>query len=112
MKADYDIEQYFFRLNLNEESRRYLKFHLKCYVYFLTTIEVIRSLLSKRNIKIIDIDPSFFTEIIEKRFSEDSILTLGFEHSENREPHFPLGIKYNKSSFSPLDLNDAQYPDK
>lgn len=112
MRTTREIEHYFAHLNLNDEQKLYLKYHSKRYALLLKIIETIRAQLPQRNIRIIDVGPSFFTEILGKHFPDDSILSLGFDSEESRGGHLPVGVHYNKDTFFSFDLNDAQYPNK
>ncbi|MCX8014432.1 MAG: hypothetical protein N2748_00285, partial [candidate division WOR-3 bacterium] len=106
-----EMEQYFFRLNLNEESYRYLKYHSSRYALLLKIIKRLRPLFS-RKIKIMDIGPSFFTEILQKNFSEDEIFSLGYDSLNSRGGHFPFGVSYNQNNHFVFDLNDSQYQER
>ncbi|MDH5683863.1 MAG: class I SAM-dependent methyltransferase [candidate division WOR-3 bacterium] len=106
------IEKYFFDRNLDEEAKIYLKYHSKRYSHLLKVASEIRALIPETNIRIMDIGPSFFTELLVKNLPQDSISTLGFDYNKSRGGHFPLSINYDKSSFVNFDLNDAQYPEK
>jgi hypothetical protein len=65
-----------------------------------------------RQIRIMDIGPSFFTELLQARFPQDNIVTLGYDSEASRGGHFPLGTNYDKTTFFNFDLNEAQHPDK
>ncbi|MEO0092040.1 MAG: methyltransferase domain-containing protein [candidate division WOR-3 bacterium] len=107
MKTATEIEQYFLKLNLNEESYRYLKYHSKRYVLLLDIVRHLRTLFPE-NIKIMDVGPSFFTEILQKNFPEDQIFTLGYDAIASRGGHFPIGVNYNKNNHFVFDLNNSQ----
>ena len=63
-------------------------------------------------VKVMDIGPSFFTEILQINLPGDEIHTLGFDHLESRGGHFPAFIEIDKALFSAFDLNNSQYPDQ
>lgn len=112
MITAHEIELYFAHLNLNDEQKLYLKYHSKRYAVLLKIIETIRARLPQKNIRIMDVGPSFFTELLEKHFPDESILSLGFESEESGGGHLPLGVHYKKDNFFSFDLNDAQYQNK
>lgn len=111
MKTSNEIEKYFLRLNLNEESLRYLRYHSKRYALLLKVVKHLKTLLSQ-TITIMDIGPSFFTETLQKNFPEDQIFSLGYDSRDSRGGHFPLGVNYNKNNHFVFDLNDSQYQER
>jgi hypothetical protein len=108
-----EIRQYFSSRSLDDMSRRYIQYHAKRYEFLLKKISELRSLfIDVQSIKIIDIGPSYFTELLRKCFVDDTISTIGFDSVERRGGHFPLCVDYDKSQHFNFDLNDAQYPEK
>jgi hypothetical protein len=107
-----EIKKKFSGRNLNEESKKYIEFHARRYAYLLGIVEKIRNAMPARQIRMMDIGPSFFTELLHARFSDDAVVTLGYDSAESRGGHFPLGTNYDKNSLFTFDLNEAQYPDK
>ena len=109
MKTDDEIKQYFLSRNLDAGYREYIQCHAKRYEVLLKKVTELRNLFTdKQNIRIIDIGPSFFTELLKKCFVEDSITTLGFDSNESRGGHFPLSTDYNKKHHFNFNLNDSQ----
>jgi trans-aconitate methyltransferase len=111
MSAD-EIKKKFNGRNLNEESQKYIEFHARRYAYLLGIVEKIRNALPARQIRMMDIGPSFFTELLQSRFAEDAIVTLGYDSEVSRGGHFPIDTHYDKTGFFNFDLNEAQYRDK
>lgn len=112
MKSADEIKEIFFGRNLNYESKHYIEFHARRYAYLLDIVEKIRNAMPARQIRIMDIGPSFFTELLQTRFSRDAVVALGYDSEESRGGHFPVSTNYDRNSFFNFDLNEAQYPDK
>lgn len=112
MKTAYEIEKHFSRLNLYEEARNYLKGQSKRYAYLLKILKRIRKSFPQKHINIMDVGPSYFTELLELNFPKDSIFTVGLAGKENRGGHFPLGVRYNKKNFFHFNLNNLQFKSK
>jgi len=104
------ILDYFKSRNLDAESRSYIGTHAKRYAFLLERISTARSELitSRAIVTILDIGPSFFTELLRAAFPKDNVLTLGFDSPESRGGHFPGDISYEKHRHFGFNLNDAQ----
>lgn len=106
----------FFRTrNLDEESQSYLGTHAKRYAFLLERVSAARSTLMKSSLQVVnilDIGPSFFTELLREAFKNDAVLTLGYDSPESRGGHFPEDISHERSRHFSFDLNDAQYRDR
>ena len=111
-----DILDYFRALNLDKESQSYLGTHAKRYAFLLERVYTAHSILMKfscvERVNILDIGPSFFTELLREAFKNDNALTLGYDAPEARGGHFPRDVSYEKSHHFSFDLNDAQYPER
>ena len=112
MENTYEIKKYFYNFNLNKEQKKYLDFHAKRYAYLLNILKEKRSLFKKDKIKIMDVGPSFFTDIIRRNFPQDQLYLLGFDNPKSRGGHFPIETEYNKNSFFIFDLNNSQHTNK
>jgi len=105
MRKAKDIIAYFKDWNIGEESRSwmYLEYHCRRYEFLLAKIDetVIKI---QGTLKILDIGPSFETEILRKTFPEAIVNTLGFEDSRFKPRPQDKHIQF--------DLNDIQYPER
>ena len=110
-----DILDHFGTLNLDKESQSYLGTHAKRYAFLLERVYAARSILMKfstQRVNILDIGPSFFTELLREAFKNDDVLTLGYDAPEARGGHFPRDVSHEKSHHFFFDLNDAQYRER
>jgi predicted SAM-dependent methyltransferase len=99
---------------LDAESQSYIGTHAKRYAFLLERVAAARSELitSRAFVTILDIGPSFFTELLRATFPKDNVLTLGFDSPESRGGHFPGDIFYEKRQHLYFNLNDAQYQER
>jgi len=104
-----DIINYFSNKKINSNSLSYLGTHAKRFAYMLNEIREIRELIKEPSITVLDIGPSFFTELYNIEFPDDSIYTLGFSAQESRGGHFPVEIKFDEGKHFHYNLNDSQY---
>lgn len=93
---------------LNAEERQYLHVMALRFSYLLDIVEKIRRTMNKRPVSILDIGPSYFTELLRSRFSGDVVYTMGFVHEESRGGHLPKHIKLDLKNHFNFDLNEAQ----
>ena len=106
MMHERDILSYFKNWDLTEESKAYLLNHCARYSLLLKRVADIvnRNETGDQLLKILDIGPSFQTDILRNTYSVATVNSLGFEdlrfklREQDRHFHF--------------DLNDAQYEDK
>lgn len=98
--------------NLDNEARIYLQVHSKRYNYLLSLVQHFRNSFSAKEISILDIGPSFFTQMLKEQFLHDKILALGFAHPNSRGGQFPPQLQLSNEEFFPFDLNDAQFPER
>lgn len=110
--TSHDIEQYFLHRNLDEVAKKYIRYHSKRFLYLLNTVNALRKDFSQQPIRICDVGPSFFTELLSETFLSDTILSIGYEHEQSRGGHLPEEIHFNKNTFHHFDLNNAQERDK
>jgi hypothetical protein len=106
------IEQFFSRRDLNIDARIYLRRHTKRFLYLLETVKELRANFPQTSIRICDVGPSFFTELLSENFPSDTILSIGYEHEQSRGGHLPEEILFDKTTFHHFDLNEAQKRDK
>ena len=107
-----NIIDYYRNKLTDKESLRYLTVHAKRYAFLLKKIFKIRNTISDEKINIMDIGPSYLTELIQNTFPNDTVYSLGYSHAESRGGHFPEGVKVNKGRIIHFDLNMAQDRDK
>jgi len=103
-----DIINYFSNKKINNNSMSYIGTHAKRFAYMLNEIRKIREYIKESSITVLDIGPSFFTELYNIEFPDDSIYTLGFSDQESRGGHFPIEIKFDESKHFHYNLNDSQ----
>ncbi len=75
----------------------------------MSLVDSLRKNIPADSIRICDVGPSFFTEILEEHFSSDTILTIGYEHELSRGGHLPPSVQINEKNFSHFNLNNAQH---
>lgn len=112
MVSKAQIEAYYLAKNLDAESRAYIKTHAKRFSFLISFFLQIREKFSENQLKIMDIGPSFFTEILQVNNRNDLIYTLGFSHASSRGGHFPDFIQIDEEKFFAFDLNNAAFRDK
>ena len=95
-----DIENYFKKWKLNKEGQSYLKDHSKRYLILLNLIDKVIEEIGERNIKVLDIGPSFQTELIRKCWPDCIVDTLGFRDN-NLKPG-------DRDSHIEFDLNNCR----
>lgn len=109
-----EIIDFFREREFHDEAQRYVTTHAKRYAFLLEHVSNVRPALAQPDVPvtILDIGPSFLTELLSHSFPQDSILTLGFDSPENRGGHFPLSVHYKKTTHFAFDLNDSLYQDR
>ncbi len=103
-----EIIQYFANKISDEAGQKYLSIHAKRYSILLGVLKSLRNNIEQGSITILDIGPSFFTELLYTNFPNDRILTLGFTHPESTGGHLPKGISIRQDNFINFNLNNAQ----
>ncbi len=108
-----EIVDHFRSRSLSEESWSYIHTHAKRYAFLLEKVAAVESTLrNDKPITIMDVGPSFFTELLHLRYPRDLILTVGYETPESRGGHFPLCVVHGRIKHYHFNFNDAQYPEK
>jgi len=105
-----EILAHFASLDLTPEARFYIQCMARRFAYLLNLTQQIRADIDEKSIRIMDIGPSYFTDLLCRSFPGDEILCLGFDSENSRGGHFPQGIQLEKVQFSPFDLNQTQNP--
>lgn len=86
------------KYQLNKEQKLYLTIHGKRF-------EVVLSLIQNKNFnKILDIGPSFLSELLYQKF-KNNLSLLGFDDSQSIGGHLPDLNIFKKVNFIPQDLN-------
>ena len=100
--------------NLNLESRSYITTHAKRYAFLLAVARKAHEELARTRpvITILDIGPSYFTELLRLTFPKDKVCTLGWDGAENRGGHLPYAVHHQSHSHFVFDLNDAQHRER
>ncbi len=112
MNSETEIIKRYVDMELDSESETYLHTHAMRFAYLLGMVRKVRKNFVSSPVRIMDIGPSFFTDILMTNLQDDHLYTLGFAHDASRGGHFPPVIKINKDHFFAFDLNDAQYTEK
>lgn len=109
-----EIIRVFREREFHEEAQSYIATHAKRYAFLLKQVSNVRASLVRPDspVTILDIGPSFFTELLRHAFPQDSIFTLGFDAPESRGGHFPLSIHHDTSTHFEFDLNDSLYQER
>ncbi|MBC7655191.1 MAG: class I SAM-dependent methyltransferase [Oligoflexus sp.] len=94
-----EIKKYFYdNFELNQEKKDYLEIHAKRYETILSIIE------DKKFEHILDIGPSFLSELLYQKFGEKLTL-LGFDSEESQGGHLPNSANLRKVKLIKKDLN-------
>jgi SAM-dependent methyltransferase len=105
MRTTAEILEYYLPLVSDSESKEYITIHAKRFAYLIRFILDGCENKSGEGMKIMDIGPSFFTDVLSKNLPKAEIYTMGFAHPESRGGHFPEFIKIDKERFTQFDLN-------
>lgn len=106
------IESHYLSKELDAESQAYIRTHAKRFSFLIRFLKNVRKEINFPSVKIMDVGPSFFTEILQINMSGDEIYTMGFDHPDSRGGHFPSFIEIDKTKFYAFDLNDAAFKEK
>ena len=112
MHTETSIKRKFAHLKLGAEAQTYLDYNAKRYACLLGVVEGLRRQIPAPTIRVMDIGPSFFTELLRSSFPGDQLLTLGLCAAETRGGHLPEGIALDMAAFHEFNLNDSQDPAK
>lgn len=105
-----EIKKYFTSRNLNQEAQNYLNFHAKRFADLLNRVKDLKKSNTKKELQILDIGPSFFTELLIENFKYDAISAMGFpDEDKYRGGHLPPTINLDKlKKFYELNLNQIE----
>jgi SAM-dependent methyltransferase len=106
-----DVYSRYIGLINDSEARDYLHVHSKRFAFLINLIKQQRSLESAQNIRILDIGPSFLSDLLRKEFEDSTLYTLGFTHEASRGGHLPEFIELESDKFISFDLNHSDNPD-
>jgi len=107
MDTERAIKDEFRDLDLDVEATQYLDYNAKRFAHLLATAATLRQSMPSSGVTIMDVGPSFFTELLRRRFPEDTILSLGLTTEEARGGHLPKGLPAPGDTHVEFDLNDA-----
>ncbi len=107
-----EVISYLLPLAENEEMKTYIHIHSKRFAYLIQKLKQLRQAIPDPQIRIMDIGPSFFSELLMHNFPNDEIYTMGFKSDEALGGHLSKKISQKLDKFIPFDLNDAQYQDR
>ena len=108
LQSAQDILRYFSKWSLDEESRVYLRYHVRRFGLLLDRIRrVVQGIQvtdDDHGLRILDIGPGFQTELLRETYPNAVVSTLGFA-----DPRFCPRAQDHHYEF---DLNNAQYREK
>lgn len=107
MTTEKEILNHYLAKDLDAESEAYIRTHAMRFSFLISFIINVRKRLPAASVKIMDVGPSFFTEILQISLASDDIYTMGFDHPDSRGGHFPTFIKIDNSRFYAFDLNNS-----
>lgn len=107
MLSPRDIEQYFANRQLKDYENRYLRQHASRYAWLLNLVGSLRDAIRQQPARILDIGPSFLTELLREQFPKDFIGALGYTHDASRGGHLPATIHLDSVELYHFDLNTA-----
>jgi len=103
-----EVLDHFKDRELNGSEKGYIAAHAKRYAFLLSKISEIYPQLGQQHpITILDIGPSFFSELLHVRYPKDRVMTLGIDLPEG---HLPQSTIYSKQGHFQFDLNDTPFP--
>ncbi|MCZ4409853.1 methyltransferase domain-containing protein [Cryomorphaceae bacterium 1068] len=107
MRSTAEILGHYLPLVQDSESKDYITIHSKRFSFLIDLI--LKSVNSKNGegLSVMDIGPSFFTDVLSKNLPQAEIYTMGFAHAASRGGHFPEFIKIDPSKFHQFDLNKS-----
>jgi len=112
MRSETEILEYYLPLVTDKETEEYIRIHAKRFAFLIRFISESIDSKNGEGMKILDIGPGFFTDILAKTLPEAELYTMGFSHSESRGGHFPEFIHIDTDRFYQFDLNQAEDPSK
>lgn len=97
-------------LDLDKEAQEYLAFNARRYARLLD--ETIKAVAQPdgNTRRMLDVGPSFFTQLLCDQFPNDSILSLGIDHATSRGGHWPTTLALEGVTFHPYDLRQCHDP--
>lgn len=95
--------------NLNTDQKRYLEIHEPRFQKVISLI--VHHLPDIAGTKILDVGPSVLTEIIQNRFTDAAVESLGIKGEGRDGGHLPKGVTDNISHHE-FDLNLTDRPEK
>ena len=108
-----EIIEFFEGREMSSEAQAYIHVHAKRYAFLLAWITTFRERFSQLDtVTMLDIGPSFFTELYRVKFPEDKVMTLGLDSPECRGGHLPFSIQHDAKNHIHFNLNDAQNREK
>jgi predicted SAM-dependent methyltransferase len=105
MRTTAEILGHYLPLVQDTESKDYISVHSKRFSFLIDFILKSVDSANGEGLNVMDIGPSFFTDVLSRNLSKAEIHTLGFSHPESRGGHFPEFIKIDTSKFYQFDLN-------
>lgn len=110
MHSESGILEYYLPRVREKEAEQYIRIHAKRFAYLVKFISHTIENEDGEGMRIMDIGPSFFTDILANNFPKAEIHTMGFSHAESRGGHFPEFISIDHDRFHQFDLNLAEDP--
>lgn len=105
-----EVLERFASLDLDVEAREYIAFNAERYVRLLAKIRECRARMEAAPARLLDVGPSFFTQLLCDTFPDDEVLGLGIDHSSSRGGHWPEALALEAVSFHTYDLRQAGDP--
>lgn len=95
-------------MDLDSEATEYIAHNAGRYAWILELLGDLRKGRGDGPETVLDVGPSFLTQLVQDRFPQDTIYGLGLNHAASRGGHWPAALTFPESHFIGFNLNDAQ----
>jgi predicted SAM-dependent methyltransferase len=103
-----EIESRFANRRMDDAASTYLHCHSKRYARLTALVKELAQTFLETRIRIADIGPSFFTELLFQQFPHAEVVAVGYRHEESRGGHLPEAVDLHRIEFHHFDLNDSR----
>ncbi|MDW8015381.1 MAG: methyltransferase domain-containing protein [Bacteroidia bacterium] len=97
---------------VTDEMREYIRVHAQRFAYLIDLVSRLRAQFKDSSIRIMDVGPSFFTQLLMEKFPQDEVWSLGFKHDTAMGGHLSPAIANALKNFITFDLNDSYFLEK
>ena len=102
-----EITAHFSGRQLTAEATMYLDRHARRYARALRILNDLRNMTEAAPARILDVGPSFLTELVKQNFPVDTIAALGLAGEKRRGGHLPVEVNLDGVELYNFDLNES-----